>query len=264
MSRVFEGVGHGGNDPGAVANGNVEANINLVMALACDEVLKRHGVETKLSRTKDENDSLDEEIKECNAYKPNLAVEFHNNAGGGDGFEIFHSINGGLGKTLAINIEKEVINFGQNSRGIKTKKNSAGKDYFGFIRSTVCPAVIVEGFFVDNTTDSKDFNTIEKQKAFGVAVAKGILKTLGIAFKPTSGQANGGFYRVICQSFKDKNNALKKQQELKSINIDSFLDFYNGYYRVVAGSFKDKSYAEKRVGELQALGHDCFIAYYNN
>ena len=34
MSKVFIGVGHGGADPGAVANGFKEKDLNLVIALA--------------------------------------------------------------------------------------------------------------------------------------------------------------------------------------------------------------------------------------
>ena len=34
MARVFIGVGHGGSDPGAAANGLVEKTVNLTMALA--------------------------------------------------------------------------------------------------------------------------------------------------------------------------------------------------------------------------------------
>ena len=87
--KVFIGVGHGGSDPGAVANGFRESNLNLAIALACQDELARHGVLAKMSRTTDENDPLSEEIKECNAFDPDIAVEIHNNAGGGDGCEVF-------------------------------------------------------------------------------------------------------------------------------------------------------------------------------
>lgn len=90
MSKVFIGVGHGGSDSGAVANGLKEKDLNLSIALACKAELERHGVVVGISRTKDENDSLSQEIKECNAFNPDYAVEIHNNAGGGDGVEIFH------------------------------------------------------------------------------------------------------------------------------------------------------------------------------
>jgi N-acetylmuramoyl-L-alanine amidase len=182
MAKVFLGVGHGGSDPGAVRY-IIEKDVNLTMALACRDYLEAHGVTVLMSRTKDENDSLNEEIRECNAFNPDLALDIHNNAGGGDGFEAWYHHGGGVGKTLAANIEAEIKAIGQNSRGIKTKKNSYGKDYYGFVRETKAPAVIVEGVFVDNAKDVEIVNTIDKQKAFGYAYARGILKTLGIAEK---------------------------------------------------------------------------------
>ena len=67
---------------------------------------------------------------------------------------------------------------GQNSRGLKTKANSSGTDYFGFIRSIKAPSIITEGVFVDNATDAAQADTQAEQAAFGVAYAKGILKTI--------------------------------------------------------------------------------------
>lgn len=178
MSKVYLGVGHGGSDSGAVKY-VVEKDVNLKMALACKEYLEANGVEVKISRTTDIDKDLTARIKECNAYDPDLAIDIHNNAGGGDGFEVFHTIYGGTGKTLAQNIEAEVKAIGQNSRGLKTKKNSSGKDYFGFIRQISCPSIITEGVFVDNKNDAAQADTLAEQKAFGVAIAKGVLKTLG-------------------------------------------------------------------------------------
>lgn len=178
--KIFIGVGHGGSDSGAVANGLKEKSLNLAIALSCRDELVRHGVTVGMSRTKDEDDSLADEIKECNKFAPDYAVEIHNNAGGGDGGEVFHHFGGGKGKTLAQNILNEMIAIGQNSRGLKTKKNSAGKDYYGWIRQTNAPACLVECAFVDNKKDIAIIDTAAEQKKMGVAIAKGILKTLGI------------------------------------------------------------------------------------
>lgn len=223
--KVFIGVGHGGSDPGAAANGLKEKDLNLAIALACQDELARHGVLTKMSRKKDENDPLTDEIKECNAYAPDLAVDIHNNAGKGDGAEVYHSIYGGTGKTLAKNILAEIVELGQNSRGVKTKKNSSGSDYFGFIRQTKAPAVIVECAFVDNKKDIKIIDTKAEQKAMGVAIAKGILKTLGIKWKEAEPPAKKEepaekLYRVFDKNGKqsgayDKEaNAFDKAREL--------------------------------------------------
>ena len=178
--KVFIGVGHGGNDNGAVASGFKEDDLNLYIALACRDELVRHGITVGISRNKDEADPLADEIKECNAFKPDYAVEIHNNAGGGDGVEIYHHFGGGKGKTLAANILKEIVAIGQNSRGLKTKKNDQGKDYYGWIRQTKAPACLIECAFVDNKKDVAIIDTAAEQKKMGVAIAKGILKTLGI------------------------------------------------------------------------------------
>lgn len=184
--KVFLGVGHGGSDSGAVKY-LVEKDVNLNMALACRDELVRHGVEVCMSRTKDENDTLQQEIAECNAFAPDLAIDIHNNAGEGDGAECYHSIVGGMGKTLAQNIEAEIKKIGQNSRGCKTRVGAGGTDYYGFIRETDCPAVIVEGVFVDNKADAAQADTLKEQQDFGAAIAKGALRTLNIACKELAG-----------------------------------------------------------------------------
>ena len=217
--KVFIGVGHGGSDPGAVANNTKEKDLNLSIALACRDVLERHGVSVKMSRTKDENDPLSEEIKECNAYGPDLAVEIHNNAGGGDGGEVFYSHLGGKGKTLAENILAEIVKVGQNSRGIKTRVNSQGKDYYGFIRQTSCPAVIVECAFVDNAQDLKILATEGDRQKMGEAIAKGVLKTMGVAVQ----SEKASLYRVQVGAYLYKENAVAMQKKIKAVGFDAFI-----------------------------------------
>lgn len=190
--KVFIGVGHGGWETGAYANGIKEKDVNLTTALACNEVLVRHGVDTLMSRTTDEEDTLRQEINECNAFDPDLAVDLHHNAGKGDGVEVFHSVVGGAGKELAENIHDEIVALGQNSRGVKTREDTDGTDWYGFIRETKCPAVIVEYAFLDNAKDVQFVDSEAEQRANGVATAKGILKKLGIAYVPETAQNDAG------------------------------------------------------------------------
>ena len=180
--KVYVDAGHGGNDPGAVKY-VTEKDVNLAMALACRDYLEAHGVKVKMSRTGDTNTGINSMAAEANSWGADLVVSIHNNGGGGDGFEVFHSINGGTGKTLAKNIEAEVKKLGQNSRGLKTKKNDQGLDYFGMIRLTAAPSVICEGAFVDNKADAAQIDTKKEQQAFGYAYARGVLKTLGVKDK---------------------------------------------------------------------------------
>lgn len=217
--KVFLGVGHGGGDPGAVANNSKEKDLNLSIALACRDMLVKHGVSVKMSRTKDENDPLSEEIRECNAFAPDLAVDIHNNAGGGDGAEAFYHYGGGKSKELAENILAEVVKVGQNSRGAKIRKNSQGKDYYGFIRETSAPAVIVECAFVDNATDRQIIATEGKRQAMGEAIAKGILKSLGVAIEAE----RGTLYRVQVGAYVVKANAEALQRKIKAVGFDAFI-----------------------------------------
>lgn len=175
--RVFIGVGHGGSDSGAVANGLRESDINLTMALAMQKELERQGVTVGISRTKDENDRLAEEIRECNAFGPDLAVEIHNNAGGGDGFEVYINGRDPAARRLAERIEEEVRAIGQNSRGVKVSTR------LGWVNQVKAPAVLCEGFFLDSA-DRAIADTAEKQKRFGVAYAAAVLRELGLSETP--------------------------------------------------------------------------------
>ena len=176
---VFLGVGHGGDDPGAVGVLR-EEDVNLMSAIYAKNYLVAEGITVIMSRTKDENDPLTEEIREANASGADCAVDMHANAGGGDGFEAYHTWNSSPtgGKLLATYIESHVKAIGQNSRGCKTRRNSSGADYYGFIRQTKMTAVILEACFVDNKKDAKQFDTNAELKKYGEAVAKGIIAWL--------------------------------------------------------------------------------------
>lgn len=214
MVKVFLSAGHGGSDPGAVANGLKEKDINLITLQSCNEVLVRHGVTTILSRTKDENDPVAEEVKEANASGAILAVSFHANAGGGDGFEGFYHSSNKDGKKLVTLAEKHVKKLGQNSRGAKVG------DKLKFIRSTNMTSVLFESFFIDNPTDVKIGDTMSEQKKFGIAYAKAILEFLGIKYVEST---SSNTYTVQVGSYKDNKNA---KAMLKKVQAAGFTDAF--------------------------------------
>lgn len=179
MARIYIGVGHGGTDSGAVYKNFIEKDINLIIAKECKRVLQENGQEVYISRESDITSTIHQKTTECDNLKCDYAIDIHTNAGGGKGFEAYHTILGGKGKFLCENIEKEVLKIGQNSRGCKTKVIN-GRDYYGFIRQTKCPSAILECAFLDNEQDRRMIDSIEKKKAFGVAYAKGILNTLNV------------------------------------------------------------------------------------
>ena len=215
MTCVFLSAGHGGTDPGAVANGLYEKTINLNILLACKSELERHGVKVFCSRTKDENDPVVEEVKEANASGADIAVSFHINAGGGDGFEVYHHSSSVKGKKLAGFCEKYTKALGQNRRGIKNG------DHLYFIKKTTMTAVLIESFFLDNIKDKSIGDTLVEQTAFGVAYAKAILEYLGITYKVKS--SNGKVYRVQVGAYSDKSNAETMKKKLKSAGFEAII-----------------------------------------
>ena len=219
MAKVFLSAGHGGSDPGAVAYGLKEKDINLNTLLACNEVLVKHGVTTILSRSKDENDPVRQEVKEANASGASLAVSFHANAGGGDGFEAYYYTSNAKGKKMAELGEKYVKALGQNSRGIKSG------NHLYFLKHTNMTAVLFESFFVDNDKDNNIGDTVKKQKAFGIAYAKAILEYLGIKYNDlsttSSNDSSTSLYLVQVGAYKKKKNA---EDALKKVKKAGFTD----------------------------------------
>lgn len=226
MAKVFLSAGHGGSDPGAVANGLYEETINLNALLACKKELERHGVTVICSRVKDEDDPVQQETAEANASGADIAVSFHANAGGGDGFEAYYYTTNPNGKKLAELCEKYVKALGQNSRGLKSG------NHLYFVRRTTMPAVLVESFFVDNVKDKAIGDTVAEQAAFGVAYAKAILEYLEIAYKATTA--------------KTETSSKPSSKKLA---------------RVIAGTFTNEEYAKARVKELADKGFESYIKY---
>ena len=189
MSKVYVGIGHGGSDSGAVGNGFLEKNLTLSIGKYCNERLKQYGIETKISRTSDIDSSINSKVAASNAFKADVCMDIHINAGGGDGSEVYYSHVSPNGKKLAQAIVDSMVKIGQNTRGIKTKLDTDGTDYFGMIRMTDAPAVLVECAFIDNANDIKIINTEAKRKIFGYAIADGVANYLGVKLptaKPTT------------------------------------------------------------------------------
>lgn len=212
MAKVFLSAGHGGSDPGATANGLKEKDINLQTLLACKTELERHGVTVVCSRLKDENDPVQEEVKEANASGADIAISFHANAGGGDGFEAFCFLGNTNGLKLAQLFEKRVKELGQNSRGIKNGS------HLYFVKNTKMSAVLLESFFLDSA-DKAIGDTVAEQQAFGVAYAKAILDYFGIKYK----EDTKVLYTVQVGAYSVKANAEAMKKKLQAAGFDAFV-----------------------------------------
>lgn len=184
--RVYVGIGHGGYDSGTVGNGFKEKDLTLSIGKYCNERLKQYGIETKISRTTDCDSSIKSKVAASNAFEADVCMDIHINAGGGDGSEVYYSHVSQNGKKLAQSIVDATLAIRQNTRGIKVRLDKDGTDYYGMIRETDAPAVLVECAFIDNTTDIQIINTEAKRKVFGYAIADGVAKYLGVKMPSTS------------------------------------------------------------------------------
>ena len=91
--------------------------------------------------------------------------------------------------------------------------------------------MICEGFFVDNETDVQIADSLEEQKAFGTAYAKGILRTLGISIKENSSQPKSdkkAKYFVQVGAYSKRENAENQLQKAEDAG------FADAFMRVVA------------------------------
>lgn len=257
--KVFIAVGHGGKDPGAVAFGREEEDINLPIALKCRDELLRHDVDVKLSRTKDENDTMDDEIKECNEYDPDINVAKHINAGRGDGAEAWIPHGDEASKALARDILSNLESVGQNSRGIKTKLLKNGKDYLGYIRGTRKngrKTVLVEYAFIDNKEDIKIIDTKAEQEVMGIETAKAILKHLGIKYVK---EKNVTYYCCQVGAFLIRANADKQLAKLKAAGFNGYVTKVGLYYKCQVGAFSVKSNANNMLTKLSKAGFKGYI-----
>lgn len=210
--KVFIGVGHGGRDPGAVYEpaGLYEDEVNLVVALAMKDELEKYRLTVKMSRETDENDPLNEEIQEANAFAPDVAVEVHTNIGGGSGFEVYRQTSTSFGDQ-SLRLAQEISDCVRltyapmRNPSIRTKLMVTGKDWFGWLRRVNCPAVLCEGFFVDSETDREFYKDRAALLNLGKAYAHGVLSYLGIKLNPDTG--TDVIYRVQTGAFAKKENA---------------------------------------------------------
>lgn len=219
--KVIIDLGHLHCDTGAVANGFREVDLNNSIGRHAGAALVRSGVEvTYASGTLSQRSALENKIG------PNCFVSIHNNAGGGDGTEVYLYDNAGSSTlNLANSIYNEIVPKLNNGRGVKRAN-------FHVLRETVGSAVLVECAFMDSR-DIQAVDTEAKREAFGEAIAKGICKWLGVPYVPkqvaSKPNQNSGdlYYRVVCGSFKDRKNAEERLAKLKAAGFDGFLDAFN-------------------------------------
>jgi N-acetylmuramoyl-L-alanine amidase len=186
MAKFFIDAGHGGAETGAIGNGMIEKNINLVVALEVERLLKLNGQDVQLSRGLDMALSIANRCKISNNYDYGVSIHHNANDGKTTGAEVYHSIHGGKGKELANSISEEFSKHGRKARVIsRESEKNKGVDFYGMIRDSKIPMVIVEYGYMDSQ-DYINFDTQEELLEEALMIAKGCLALVNITDVKTS------------------------------------------------------------------------------
>ena len=114
LTGVVIDAGHGGSDGGAVGNGIVEKDLNLLISKYMYDRLRELGIPAKMTRTTDETlDSNTRTKRILDAFgngKDVLVISNHINAGGGDGAEVIYALrnNSTFSNKILEEIQKEL------------------------------------------------------------------------------------------------------------------------------------------------------------
>lgn len=224
IKKVVIDAGHGGDDPGTIANGITEKDYTLKISNYIHNRLDEMGVPNEMSRTSDVMLSASDRPKKIQSFYGNgsdvLVVSNHINAGGGDGAEIIYALrnNDKFAKKLATEFE----NAGQSVRKYYQRRlpSNPAKDYYYIMRDTPNnETVIVEYGFADTISDA---NLIKNDwEKLAEAVTKAIVEYAGGKYVAPLGSnyytvKSGDSLWSISRKFGVSVNELKKVNNLSS------------------------------------------------
>lgn len=183
IKKVVLDSGHGGEDPGTIANGITEKDYTLKISEYIHNRLDEMGVPNAMTRTSDATLTPSERPKKVQSFYGNgsdvIVVSNHINAGSGDGAEIIYALRNN--DTFARKIATEFENAGQNVRKYYQRRlpSNPAKDYYYIMRDTPNnETVIVEYGFADSTGD--DVSQLKNNwENLAEAVTKAIVEHAG-------------------------------------------------------------------------------------
>lgn len=183
LKKVVIDAGHGGEDPGTIANGITEKDYTLKISEYIHNRLDEMGIPNEMSRTSDVTlDSNSRPSKIQSFYGDGsdvIVVSNHINAGGGDGAEVIYALRNT--DIFSSKIAKELETAGQNVRKYYQRRlpSNPAKDYYYIMRDTPNnETVIVEYGFADSTGD--DVSQIKNNwEDLAEAVTKAIVEYAG-------------------------------------------------------------------------------------
>ena len=185
--KIVIDAGHGGVDPGAVANGLQEKDFNLQSSLYIYNRLKELGVPVKITRTTDETLDRKERINRImNAFGNRsdvILISNHINSGGGDGAEVLYALR--YDDELATDILNEIAKQGQHIRGSYQRRlpENPNKDYYFIIRDTGnLQSLLLEYGFIDSKKDDV-YQLQNNLEDYAEAVVKALTNYINVPYK---------------------------------------------------------------------------------
>lgn len=183
--------GHGGDNLGADYNGYLEKEMNIKVANAmCEELMKYDDITVYLTHTSTEDNMS---IKERADFAASVNADFlfclHFNMSVDNklfGSEVWVSAFGDENRegyrfgSIQMNAMKDM---GLFIRGVKTKLNDNGIDYYGILRYCQdydIPAALIEHCHVDHENDTPFCDSDEDLVSFGIADATSVAKYFGL------------------------------------------------------------------------------------
>ena len=223
--KIVIDAGHGGVDPGAVANGLQEKDFTLDASLYIYNRLNELGVPVKITRTTHEKTDRKERINRImNAFGNRsdvILISNHINAGEGDGAEIVYALRND--DELATKILNEIAKQGQNIRGAYQRRlpGNPSKDYYFIIRDTGnLQSLLLEYGFIDSPKDDV-YQLQNNLEDYAEAVVKALTEYINVSYTPpqTNNQyivKKGDSLYSIANKYNTSIEDIKKQNNLTS------------------------------------------------
>lgn len=188
--KIVIDPGHGGEDLGAQYNGYTEKYINMEVANAMAEELRKYeGIEVFLTRTDDVKLSLQQRADYAKEVEADFVFCLHFNMSENHtlyGTEVWVSAFGKCyaeGKSFGDLCLNELCTLDLYSRGVKTRLEKGGTDYYGILRHCQeynIPAAIIEHCHLDHPEDQGRYETTAALKRLGVLDATAVAKYYGL------------------------------------------------------------------------------------
>jgi N-acetylmuramoyl-L-alanine amidase len=222
MIKLYIDPGHGGKDPGAVANGLKEKDITLTLAKKIRDILATEydDLAIKMSRTGDTFPSLQARTDEANSWGANYFLSIHVNAGGGDGFESFvYPFTSSKTKDAQKDIHSEIMKqiAGTKDRGMKEKN-------LHVLRESRASAILTENLFIDTTSNAEKLKSDSYLDKLARGHVNGLEKALDLKRKSSGAQAPGGtLFKVQVGAFSDRKNAETLAADLERKGFKTYI-----------------------------------------